>query len=97
MTNHTTEYRDQTKKQNVLNSEQAQELHDVYGAITTAGKPRYLERESGDGMNNLAQYKAKLIDDIIQGVWKTIPINPQLEKTEEEDYQETERQLSIAD
>jgi len=44
MVNFTTEYREQSRKQNILEDKSCKKIHSFYDKVTPAGKSQYLPR-----------------------------------------------------
>lgn len=76
MSNLTTEYREQSKKQDCLKDDTSKKLHQVFSQITAAGVSRYLDRPIG--FENGASFKLAQRDDKIKDVWTKVDIQPHL-------------------
>ena len=95
MAHFSTEYRDQSKKQNLEKSETARKLHNHYGDVTVAGVPRYLKEENKKRQPIIAPgtLKDEFIEEkILQNAWMDYNINPQLIREEQQSL--SERQLA---
>jgi hypothetical protein len=93
MTKFTTEYGVQSSKNDDGNAH-AKQLHDFYHNVTVAGKARYLEAPKiGRSIVMPQEFKNQVVEDKIRDAWRTVEINPQLQREDEEEEIDDGRDL----
>ena len=68
------EYQAQSKKQDLLKSPDAKELHEFYSEVTPAGVGRYIKRAGKDPIISAATLKETKMEDKIKDVWTVVDI-----------------------
>lgn len=75
----TTEYREQSRKNNVLSEDgKSKKVHEFYDKVTPAGKSQYLPKPVDQEIISPEHLKNEELEEAIRKVWKSIQLDPML-------------------